>query len=195
MDEHRFKKFKDRFDLVVIGCSAGGIEALRLIFNKIEPSYRIPIAVVQHRSPNSPSIMVKYFSEITQLPVIEPDDKEPIQKGHIYFAPPNYHLLVAPDKRFNLNVDEAVYYSRPAIDVLFATAAEVYKDRLVGIIMSGANADGAEGLKKIKELGGLTIVQDPRTAYSPQMPEAAVNVASPDLVLNLNEIDELIHAL
>ena len=190
-----FVRPNKKFELIVMGCSVGGIEALRTILTDLPTPFTVPIAVVQHRSPDSNSMMLRYFSEICNIKVIEPDDKEPIQAGQIYFAPANYHLLVAADKRFNLSMDEPVYFSRPSIDILFKSAAEVYQDQLLGIVMSGANGDGSTGLKEIKRIGGLTVVQDAATAFQPEMPRAAIQIAEPDLILTLEQIKELIHSV
>jgi two-component system, chemotaxis family, protein-glutamate methylesterase/glutaminase len=191
----RSEDFKNKYDMIVIGCSAGGIEALKLILSEFSDSFKLPIVIVQHRSAQSPAVFLKYFSEICDLPIIEPEDKEPIQIKTIYFAPANYHLLIGSDKCFNLSVDEAVQFSRPSIDVLFSSAAGVYKNRLVGIVLSGANADGANGLLNIKRSGGLTIAQDPKHAAYSEMPAAAVEICKPDLVLRLKDIKTLIHGI
>ncbi len=190
-----FAHLNKKFDLIVIGCSVGGIEALRTILSDLPNPFSAAIAVVQHRSHDSNSMMIRYFSEICNLPVLEPDDKEPIQPGQIYFAPANYHMLVAADKRFNLSMDEPVYFSRPSIDVLFNSAADIYHGKLLGIVMSGANGDGSTGLKEIKRLGGFTVAQDAETAFQPEMPRAAIEIAKPDLILSLQQIKELLYAV
>ena len=186
---------KNKFDLVVIGCSVGGIEALKIILSDIPKNFNVPIVIVQHRSPDSNSMMIRYFTDLCPLTVCEPEDKEPIEAGKVYFAPANYHLLLAADHRFNLSVDEPVFYSRPSIDVTFKSAAEIYNNRLIGFVLSGSNADGARGLKEIKDFGGFTVVQNSKTAYQSEMPLAAIEMVGPDLILDLKELKELIHDL
>jgi len=183
------------FDFIAIGCSAGGIEGLRFLLSEIPPQFSIPIGVVQHRSANSKGMMTRYFTENCALKIIEPDDKEPIEAGCVYFAPANYHMMVGDDRAIHLSVDEPVYFSRPSIDVFFQSAAQVYKNRLLGAVLSGANVDGSAGLKDIKYWGGCTVVQDPKTASHKTMPEAALAGHTVDLVLDLVNIRQLIHSL
>ncbi len=127
-----------------------------------------------------------------ELPVKQADEKEKILQGSVYFAPPNYHLLVEDDHTFSLTVDPAVNYARPSIDVLFETAASAYGSRLIGVILTGANSDGSLGLKKIKEMGGLTIVQAPESAEVDAMPKAAISAVRPDHVLDLEGVGSLL---
>lgn len=194
-DAMTYSFFKNQIDLIAIGCSAGSIEVLQKIFTSISAAFRVPIVIVQHRSSHSTSLFVKHFSHQYRFKLIEPEDKEPIQEHCIYVAPAHYHLLIGADKCFNLSVDEEVHFSCPAIDVLFVSAAEVFKKRVMGIILSGANSDGAMGLQRIKTLGGLTVVQSPETAEFPQMPHAALELIKPDYVANVNQICELINAV
>lgn len=187
--------YKGQYDMVVIGCSAGGIEALGLILQALPKVFKPTIAIVQHISPDSTRSLADHFSVMTHIPVREVEDKEPIMGGTAYFAPPNYHLLLAKNGVFNLSTDELVNFSRPAIDVLFESAAEIYQDRVIGIILTGTNQDGAEGLKKIKQNGGLAIIQDPETAKYPMMPQKAKQLAEPQLVLDLNDIGIFLNKL
>jgi two-component system chemotaxis response regulator CheB len=129
-----------------------------------------------------------------ERPVNEPHDKDPIESGHVYVAPPDYHLLV-DGSRFALSLDARVQYARPSIDVLFESVAESYRDRAVGIVLTGANADGAAGLAAIKRNGGVGIVQDPRTATRATMPEAAIAAAQADAVLPLEDIGPFLYGL
>jgi two-component system chemotaxis response regulator CheB len=177
-----------KYECLVIGASAGGSEAISIILGALPPDLAIPIIIVQHIASDGGKLMLQRLSSLSSLPVKEADEKERIYPGQVYLAPANYHLLIEEDHTFSLSVDEKVSYSRPAINVLFETAAEVYRERLVGIVLSGANADGAQGLKRIQELGGFTIVQNPETAHTRIMPEAALNACQADMVLDIPEI-------
>jgi two-component system, chemotaxis family, protein-glutamate methylesterase/glutaminase len=176
------------FEAVVIGCSAGGLKALKTIITGLDKSFSIPIIVVQHLSPHSDSFMARYFNQLSHLQIKEADEKEPVRQSHIYFAPPNYHLLVEEDKTLSLSVDEKVNYARPSIDVLFESAAYVWGYKLIGIILTGANNDGAQGLKKIAAAGGLAIIQSPETAEVPIMPISAIDQCPEANILALNDI-------
>lgn len=189
------KTFPRQIDFIAMGCSAGGIEALKFLLNEIPAGFSVPIGIVQHRSPDSNGMMIRYFKDVSPLEVIEPDDKEPIRSGAVYFAPANYHMLIGEDFCFHLSVDEPVHFSRPSIDVFLSSAANVYQKNLLGIVMSGANVDGAEGLYDVKYNGGLTVVQDPSTAFHAVMPEAARTSHSVDYVYDLAQIRQLICSL
>lgn len=177
-----------RYEAVVIGVSAGGLKALSTICSFLPADFPLSIIVVQHMHPNSDNFLAHHLNEICPVKVKQADEKERIESGVIYIAPPNYHLLIEEDKAFSLTVDAPVNFARPSIDVLFESAADVYGGYLIGIILTGANDDGSRGLKKIKESGGLTIVQDPKTAEAAAMPQAARAAAKPDHVLPLEEI-------
>jgi two-component system chemotaxis response regulator CheB len=146
------------------------------------------VAVAQHISPHSKNYMVTYLNEHTSLNVMEANEKESLKPGFVYVSPPNYHLLIEDDKTFSLSVSEKVNFSRPAIDVLFESAALVYGKKLIGIILTGASRDGAEGIRFIFEMGGLTIAQDPKTAYMPLMPESALALGPVHHIMDLNQI-------
>ena len=176
------------YKAVVIGTSAGGMEALSRILTKLPLNFAAPILIVQHLSPQSDGYMARRFNEICNVTVKEAHEKEMILPGTVYIAPANYHLLVENDETISLTVDEKVNYARPAVDVLFETASDTYQDGLIGIILTGANSDGSKGLKKIKERGGLAIVQDPHTAVASSMPKAAIKETSVDYVLVVDEI-------
>lgn len=161
------------YELVVIGASKGGTRALQVVCEALPAGFPLPVAVVVHRDKGSGEELAALLQKATSLVVAEPDDKEAIQPGRVYLAPPNYHLLVE-GSHFALSVDEVVEYARPSIDVLFESAAEVYRDRLIGVILTGENEDGARGLAAITARGGLAVAQDPATAEAPSMPAAAI---------------------
>ncbi len=161
------------FDIVVIGTSLGGLSALRLLLGGLPKTFPVPVAIVQHRHKSSDQSMSQFLQDYVMLPVQEVEDKDEIRPGHVYIAPADYHLLVEPGY-FTLSTDAPVSYARPSIDVLFESAADTYSERVIGVILTGANQDGAQGLARIKAAGGLAIVQMPTTAESPIMPEAAL---------------------
>ncbi len=176
------------FDLIAIGCSAGGVESLRTLLPIVKEQFPASVVVIQHRSADSPQILQNYFSLICNTQVQEPDDKQPIQKGVIYFAPTNYHLLIDDHRNFNLSIDPLVNYSRPSIDVFFESAAQVFGPRMLGIILSGANQDGALGLKAVADHGGSVLVQDPQTAEYKEMPKAAVAHVTEQSIVTVEQI-------
>lgn len=180
------------YELVVIGTSAGGPQALKTLLPLLPADFALPIAIVQHVAPSSDGSWAGLLDARCAVRVKEADEKEHIAPGTVYVAPPNYHLLVEADRTFALTVDETVNYARPSIDVLFETAAEALGPRLVGILLTGANSDGAKGLARIGAKGGLTIVQDPATAESRAMPDAAIALARPQHVLALAGISDLL---
>jgi len=173
---------------IVIGASAGGLYALKKLVPALPASFPCPVLVVQHLSPHSDNYMVRMLDELSPLVVKEADEKESVVSGTVYVAPPDYHLLVEEDFTLSLSVEEKVNYSRPAIDVLFETAADAYGRHLMGIILTGANADGANGLLAVKKKGGFTIVQQPEDAENQAMPKAAIELVKPHKVLTLDEI-------
>ena len=176
------------YQAVVIGASAGGLNALQRVLAPLPADFALPILVVQHRLPTSDDFLTFSLKESCQLAVKEADEKEPARPGRVYIAPANYHLLVERDKTLSLSIDAKVCYSRPSIDVLFETAAEAYRSGLIGIILTGASDDGTAGLKKIKEEGGLTIAQDPNTAEYAVMPLSAIREDIVDKIFPLSEI-------
>lgn len=169
---------KRKYDAIVIGASAGGLHALISILKPLPPNYPIPVIVVQHRAKDERSLLEEVLQHKCNIRIKQADEKEEIQHGVVYFAPPNYHLLVESNGTFSLSYDAPVNFSRPSIDVLFETAADIYKERLLGIILTGANKDGAEGMRKIRKLGGTTIAQDPATADYREMPQAAIGTGA-----------------
>ena len=180
------------YEAIVIGVSSGGLNAMKIMFSILPHEFSIPIVIVQHIGARSENIWVQLLNDKCKLEIKEADEKEIIEIGKIYIAPPNYHLLIEQDKTFTLTVDERVNYARPSIDVLFETAAEAYQNRLVGIVLTGSNNDGSKGLKRIKEYGGLTIVQQPDTAESSFMPASAIATVQPDYILPLEAIINLL---
>lgn len=177
-----------QYNAIVIGVSSGGISALKILFSILPADFNIPIIIVQHIGPRSDSQWIQILNEKSKIEIKEADEKEKIKKGIVYIAPPNYHLLIEKNKTFSLSIDERVNYARPSIDVLFESAAEAYKSTLIGIILTGANHDGAKGIKCIKEYGGLVIIQDPDTAESVYMPRSAIAAVTPDYMGSVEDI-------
>ncbi|TDE53402.1 chemotaxis protein CheB [Flavobacterium sp. GT3P67] len=180
------------YEAIVIGVSSGGMNALKIIFSALPVDFNIPIIIVQHVGAHSDSQWIKLLNEKSPLEIKEADEKEKIENGKIYIAPPNYHLLIEKDKTFSLTIDERVSFARPSIDVLFESAAEAYKNKLIGIVLTGSNHDGTKGITRIKECGGLAIIQDPKTADSAYMPKSAIAAIVPDYILSLEDIVALL---
>jgi two-component system, chemotaxis family, protein-glutamate methylesterase/glutaminase len=176
------------YTAVLIGASAGGVAALRQILAALPADFALTAVVVQHLHPNQGDYLARHYGAVCPLPVKEADEKEPILPGRVYLAPANYHLLIESDQTFALSIDPKVNYSRPAIDPLFMSGAETYRERVAGLLLTGASQDGAAGLQRIHNLGGLTIVQQPETAVAPIMPRAAIALNQPDYILPLEEI-------
>ncbi|MGF6770779.1 two-component system chemotaxis response regulator CheB [Paraburkholderia sp. GAS199] len=170
------------YELVVIGGSAGGIEVLNVLLGALPVAFAPAVMIVSHLPPDPPSYLVQAFSHRCALPVMEPDAGERILPGRVHVAPPGYHMLVESDRTVALSTDAAVRFSRPSIDVLFESAAEVYRDRLLAILLSGANDDGVQGLRRVRALGGTSWVQIPDTASSPEMPRAAIERGVADCI-------------
>jgi two-component system chemotaxis response regulator CheB len=181
-----------RYKAVVIGASAGGTQALQKILSGLPAKFCMPIIIAQHLHPLQDGAASIHHGSGSALIIKDVDEKEDLLPGFVYFAPPNYHLLVEVDHTFSLSIDPKVNFSRPAVDVLFESAADVYGAGLIGIVLSGANQDGAAGLVAIKRRGGLTIVQDPTDAEVGYMPSAAIKAAQPEYVLSANEICKLL---
>lgn len=177
---------KPEFKAVVIGASAGGLTALPAVISPLNENFKIPVVIVQHLSADSDDYLVRHIRKNSNLEVYEAEDKMKPEKGCVYIAPPNYHLLIEEEGTFALSVSPPVNFSRPSIDVLFETAADAWREGLIGIVLTGANADGTAGAGRIKKRGGLVIVQDSRTAESETMPKSASKYA--DIVLPLDQI-------
>lgn len=173
---------------VAIGASAGAIHALLHILPALPDDFALPVLVVVHVPPGRRSELTALFGAKCRLPVVEGEDKEPVAPGTVVFAPPDYHMLVEAGGTIALSRDEPVFFSRPSIDVLFESAADAYGPGLVGVVLTGANEDGAMGLAAVAEAGGTTLVQDPATAYARAMPQAAIAACSGARVLSLDGI-------
>jgi two-component system, chemotaxis family, protein-glutamate methylesterase/glutaminase len=180
---------------LVVGASAGAVEALLRILPALPADFAAPVLVVVHLPPATPSLLAEIFAPKCALRVGEAEDKVRPEPGAVYFAPPDYHLLVERDGRLSLSVDEAVNFSRPSIDVLFESAAEAHGKSLVGLVLTGANADGSRGLAAVRCAGGRAIVQDPAGAYAPAMPRAALRSVPDALSLPLDAIAPALAAL
>jgi len=182
------------YDVVVVGTSWGGLAALRTLVGVLPASFRMAVTLVQHRHKDSDHVLRALLQECSPLVVCEVEDKMPLEEGHIYVAPPDYHTLIEPG-HFALSTEAPVRFSRPSIDVTFNSAADAYGHRVIGIVMTGANTDGALGLRRISDLGGLAIIQDPKTAESPTMPEAAQKAVPRARVMPLQRIGEYLATL
>jgi two-component system chemotaxis response regulator CheB len=175
------------FELIVIGCSLGGMRALQAVLGALPAKFPVPLAVVQHRHKASNEGLPMFLRKSTRLKVVDVDDKLWIKPGTVYLAPADYHLLVERGM-FSLSVDDRVTHSRPSIDVLFESAADAYADKVVGVVLTGSNNDGARGVKRIKTRDGFVVAQDPKTAEAPEMPQAAIDAARVDRILPLERI-------
>ena len=175
-------------EAVVIGSSAGAIEALSIILPALPRDYSLPVLVVVHVPPDKKSLMADLFQVRCQIEVREAEDKETIRGGTVYFAPPDYHLLVEPDRRLSLSSEEPVLYSRPSIDVLFETAVDAYGAGLIGIVLTGANSDGSKGLRAVQDAGGTVLVQQPDQAYASAMPQSSLDACPGAMVATLQGI-------
>lgn len=185
------KKNNPALRAVVIGASAGGLNALKAILSPLPKTFFLPIIIVQHIHPEGTSF-VDALSVRCSLKIREAIDKDKLTQGVVYLAPPDYHLLVEDEETLTLSTDERVNYARPSIDVLFESASDVFKERLIGIVLTGANNDGAQGLKYVKGNGGIAVVQDPKTAEMPTMPQAAITKSTVDHVLGLEGIAQFL---
>ncbi len=179
-----------RHEAVVIGASAGALEALSVILPALPAQFPLPIFVVVHVPPDKRSMLAELFRAKCEIDVREAEDKEPIRAGTAFFGPPGYHLLVETAQSLSLSMDEPIMFSRPSIDVLFETAADVYGPDLIAIVLTGANHDGAAGLRAVVEAGGAALVQNPHGAFASAMPEAAIAACPSANVMSLAAITE-----
>jgi two-component system, chemotaxis family, protein-glutamate methylesterase/glutaminase len=179
-------------EALAVGASAGGVDALSQLLPAVPAAARIPVVVVVHLPPNRPSLLPEIFAARCQARVREPEDKQPMSAGRIWFAPSNYHLLLETDRSFALSTDLPVNFSRPSIDVLFESAADAFGERLCCLVLTGASDDGARGASSVRRRGGLVIVQDPSSAEAKDMPNAAISSANPQIIAHLPEIAALI---
>ena len=182
-----------RPELVVVGCSLGGLEAIQNLLAALPPTMPA-MAIVQHRLAGDEDRLTRLLRAHSRMPVIEPDDKTPITPGHVYIAPADYHLLIEVGS-FALTVDPPVKFARPSIDILFETAARAYGPRVIGVVLTGASDDGADGAKVLRDRGGLLIVQDPKSAMSPIAPKAAIERAGADKIRSLAELPSTLATL
>ncbi len=183
------------YELICVGASWGGLQAIGRLLSDIPAAVEVPIVIAQHRHPDSGR---EALSDLLGLqisrPVVDGADKQPLERCTVYVAPPDYHLLVEPGS-LALSLDERVQFARPSIDVLFETAADAYGAKVIGIILTGANEDGAAGLARIKERGGVALVQDPADAERRTMPDAAIAATAVDAVLPLEELGRFVYGL
>lgn len=186
---------RGRIDAIVIGASAGGVDALSTLLPALTLGLRASLFVVVHLPRERPSLLAEIFAPKCALQVREAEDKLRVEPGTVYFAPPDYHLLIDKGPQLALSIDEHVHFSRPSIDVLFESAADIYAERLMGIILTGANEDGAAGLAAIHRRGGVTIVQEPDSAQVPIMVLSALERTPVDFVLSLKDIATLLQTL
>jgi two-component system, chemotaxis family, protein-glutamate methylesterase/glutaminase len=183
---------KPHTELIVIGASAGGVSALLALLGPLPASYALPIVALLHLLPRHDSQLASVLGHRLALPVREPQDKEPVRAGHVYVASADYHLLIEADRCFAFSNEPAVSFARPSIDVLMTSAADAYGPTLAGVLLTGANMDGAEGMASIHVHGGLTLVQDPQDADVPTMPEAAIARCQPDHILPLKDMPHML---
>ncbi len=182
-----------QYNLIVIGVSAGGMGALSKLLPIFNKDCKLSIVIVQHRARSKNNYFIEHFHKLCPMPVQEAVSLMKIESNNIYFAPAGYHLLIEKDKTFSLSCDEKVKHSRPSIDVLFESAADVYRENLIGLILTGANDDGADGIRKIKQNGGLTIVQDPDEAEYPIMPESTIKKTQVDYIVKIDDINKILN--
>lgn len=186
---------KSTYSAIVIGGSAGSFHPILEILQNLPKKFPIPIIITLHRLKTIHTGLKESVSIKSHIPIREPYDRQKIKPAHVYFAPSNYHLYIEPDYTFSLSTEELIEYSRPSIDVLFKSAAKVYGSNLLGIILSGANKDGSEGLKQIQEFGGTTIIQDPHEAEVQIMPNSAIELTKPDYILTIKNIIDFLQKL
>lgn len=187
---------KSKYSAVVVGVSAGGLKALSVVLSGLPKDFPLSIAIVQHRRAEpGGGYMIEHLRTQTHLQIKAAGEKEHLIPGMVYIAPPGYHLLIERDRTFALSVDPPVQFARPSIDVLFDSAAFAYEGELIGVILTGANRDGAAGLAMIRERGGTTIVQDPKSAQAAEMPQAALDATDVDYIRPLEEIAAVLLSL
>lgn len=183
---------RPRYQAVVIGISTGGVAGLKTLLHALPERYPLPVVIVAHISPDSGSGLAHLLDDYCAIRVKEADELEPLTPATVYLSPPNYHLQVERGGFLSLSVDAPVNFARPSVDVLFETAANAFGPALIGVIMTGAGSDGSKGLKRVKELGGLAIVQDPADAEAASMPRNALAAVTPDHVVPLKDLAPLL---
>jgi len=189
------RAIESKVSAVVIGVSSGGLQALETLLGRLPGDFPLPLLIVQHLAPESDDGLASLLDERCALRVKEAEDGECLCPGTAYLAPPNYHLLVEKPRILSLSVDSPVSYARPSVDVLFESAADAFGAQLIGVVLTGANSDGSWGLRRIKERGGLAVVQDPKDAEAPQMPLSALAATSVDHVVPLHDMAALLQRL
>jgi two-component system chemotaxis response regulator CheB len=177
-----------KYKAIVIGTSAGGLQVLSSILSVLPANFPLPVIIVQHRAKDERELLEEVLQAKCSITIRQVEEKEKIKPGVVYLAPADYHLLVEKDYSFSLSCDDYLHFSRPSIDILFETAAEVYEGALIGVILTGASKDGAAGIKQIRMHGGTTIAQDPKSAEYPLMPQAAINTGYVQYILSTKEI-------
>lgn len=183
---------KQPYAAVVLGASAGGLAAVTRLLRALPHAFPLPLILCQHIHASTVLDFAAAFPEPHPFRIKEADEKEWPKPGTLYIAPAAYHLLIELDESFSLSNEDPVNWARPSIDVLFETAAEAYGERLIGVLLTGANHDGARGLQMIRRLGGLTLVQDPSEAAVPTMPQAAIGLGAADAILTLEQISRVL---
>jgi len=181
--------------LLVIGGSAGSLQVVLGLLTNLRAGFPLPILLILHRNNVFESSLEELLASRTDLPIKEVEEKEPVIRGTLYLCPADYHVLVEKNQTFSLDYSERIHYSRPSIDVGFRSAADVYGPGLIGLLLSGGNADGAEGLEYIQEKGGITVVQDPATADVPYMPQQAISRMKADFIVPAGELPDFINSL
>lgn len=184
-----------KYEAIVIGASAGGFNAYTQIISALPPDFPLPLMLVQHCMESENSYLATHLNNHCKLEVVEVTDKQKIEPGYVYVCPPGYHLLIESKHHMALSLEPPLNYSRPSIDLLFESAANVYHDKLICILLTGASNDGTSGMKYVHELGGLCVVQDPRTADAQTMPQSAINCIPVNYILPLSDIGNWIAAL
>jgi two-component system, chemotaxis family, protein-glutamate methylesterase/glutaminase len=180
-----------RFKAIVIGISTGGVGTLKALLGALPRNFPLPILIVQHLSPDSGDAMAVFLDGLCAIRVKEADEQERPMPGRVYLAPANYHLMVEPDGRLGLSADPPVNFSRPSVDVLFETAADAFGEGLIGVVLTGAGNDGSLGLKRIKEKGGIAVVQVPEDAAADSMPRHALAAVEPDHLVTMSTLPQL----
>lgn len=183
---------KNKYKAIVIGTSAGGLNALTKILSNLPSDFPFPLAIVQHRAKDQKNLLEEVLQSKCKIKIKQADEKETIEKGIAYVAPPDYHLLIEADETFSLSVDEPWLNSRPSIDILFESAAIVFKEKLIAILLTGANSDGSQGIVAVNNFGGLTIAQEPSEADYPHMPKAAIDTKKVKFIWTTGQIKEFL---
>jgi two-component system chemotaxis response regulator CheB len=185
----------ESIEMIVMGVSAGGLHVMTKLLEDLPPAFPVPIVVVQHRSKDQRTLLEEVLQAKCQIKIRQANEKERPKAGSVYFAPADYHLLLEEDGCFSLSCDQAVNYSRPSIDILFETAADTFGSNVLAILLTGANSDGAKGMLKVKQKGGMTIAQRPASAEFSTMPQAAITANAAKQVKDINEIKLLLLGL